>query len=194
MERRVANRDIAGIGLFSAIVVILQYLGSFIRLGPFAVSLVLIPIAVGGALYGINAGGFLGAVFGFTVLISGDAAAFLAINPAGTVVTVMLKGILCGTATSAVYKGMKKFGSMKALMVSSVVCPFVNTGVFLLCCSVFFLDTMAQWAKAAGFGDKVALYMILGLVGGNFIFEVIVNMVLCPAVLKIMKVIGKGKY
>ena len=40
------TRRLAGLALFTAIVVVLQLLGSFIKVGPFAVSLVLIPIAV----------------------------------------------------------------------------------------------------------------------------------------------------
>ena len=43
---------IAGGGLFAAIIAVLQLVGSAIRLGPFSVSLVLIPIVPGAALYG----------------------------------------------------------------------------------------------------------------------------------------------
>ena len=45
------TRRLAGLALFTAIVVVLQLLGSFIKFGPFAVSLVLIPIVVGAAVY-----------------------------------------------------------------------------------------------------------------------------------------------
>ena len=50
------TRRLAGLALFTAIVVVLQLLGSFIKVGPFAVSLVLIPIVVGAAVYGVSAG------------------------------------------------------------------------------------------------------------------------------------------
>ena len=90
---------LTGIGLFTAIVIVLQMLGSFIHLGPFSISLVLIPIVVGTALYGIPAGGWLGCVFGIAVLLSGDAAAFLAVSITGTVVTVLAKGTLAGLAS-----------------------------------------------------------------------------------------------
>ena len=192
--KKIGNKELAGIGLLSAIVIILQFIGSSIKLGVFSVSLVLIPIVIGGALYGISAGGFLGVIFGLTVLISGDAAAFLAINPAGAVITVLLKGFLCGIAAPAVFLGLKKYGQTKAVMASALACPVVNTGVFLLCCTVFFMDTIRMWAQGAGFGDNAAAYMIVGFVGLNFLFEVIVNVVLCPAVLKIIKVVNKGKY
>ena len=40
------------------IVVVLQYMGSFIHLGTFSVSLVLVPIVIGAALYGPAAAPF----------------------------------------------------------------------------------------------------------------------------------------
>ncbi len=58
------TKKIVGIGIFTAIVVVLQLLGSFIRFGTFSISLVLIPIVVGAALYGIGAGAWLGLAFG----------------------------------------------------------------------------------------------------------------------------------
>ena len=69
---RANTKQVVGLGLITAIVIVLQFLGSFIKLGPFSVSLVLIPIVVGAALYGAKAGAWLGFVFGIVVLISGD--------------------------------------------------------------------------------------------------------------------------
>lgn len=89
------TKKIAGVGLLTAIVVVLQLLGSFIHFGPFSISLVLIPIVVGAALYGELSGVWLGLAFGVTVLVSGDAAAFITVNPAGTDVLVyMVTGLV----------------------------------------------------------------------------------------------------
>ena len=95
-SKRIETRVLTGVAIFTAIVVVLQLLGSFVRFGPFSVSLVLIPIVVGAAMYGAGAGAWLGFVFGMAVLLSGDAAAFLPISPLGTVVTVLAKGTLAG--------------------------------------------------------------------------------------------------
>ena len=62
---------IAGGGLLAAIAAVLQLVGSAIRFGPFSVSLVLIPIVLGAALYGWGMGCWLGLVFGAVVLLSG---------------------------------------------------------------------------------------------------------------------------
>ena len=55
------TKKIVMLGVLTAIVVVLQFLGSFIRFGPFSISLVLIPIVVGAALLGVGAGAWLGA-------------------------------------------------------------------------------------------------------------------------------------
>ena len=55
------TKNMVGVALFIAIVVVLQMLGGGIKVGGmFSISLVLIPIVVGAALYGWKAGGILG--------------------------------------------------------------------------------------------------------------------------------------
>lgn len=186
-------RKIAGLALFSAIVILLQLVGSFIRLGPFSISLVLVPIVVGTAMYGTTAGGYLGAVFGLAVLLSGDAAAFIAINPLGTVITVIGKGICAGMAAGLVYKLIERKSRTLAVAASAVVCPVVNTGVFLIGCLIFFMDQITKWAMERGLGDNVGKYMIIGLVGWNFIFELVVNVILSPVIHRLID-IGKKNY
>ena len=173
--------------VLTALVVILQFMGSFIRLGPFSISLVLIPIVIGAAMCNQWIGAWLGFVFSIVVLISGDAAAFLAINPFGTVLTVIVKGIACGLVSGLVYRLLEKKNAMLAVYVSAAVCPLVNTGLFFVGCLAFFMDTVAEWAVAFGFGDNVAAYMFLGLAGFNFLFELIVNVALSPMIVRVLK-------
>lgn len=179
------TKKLVGIALFTAIVVVLQLIGSAIKFGQFSVSLVLIPIVVGTALYGIGAGAWLGLVFGVTVLISGDAAAFLTVDVFGTIVTVLLKGTLAGLAAGAVYKLIEKKNRYAATIAAAFICPVVNTGVFLLGCLVFFMPTINEWAAGLGF-ESAGAYMITGLVGLNFVFELIVNLVLGPVIVRLV--------
>ena len=86
-------QQITGIGLFSAAVVVLQFVSMSLRFTTFSITLTLIPIVVGAAIYGVTAGGWLGFVFGLAVLLTGDAAAFLTVNFPGTIITVLAKGI-----------------------------------------------------------------------------------------------------
>lgn len=173
--------------ILTALVVVLQLMGSFIRFGPFAISLVLIPIVIGAATCGVGVGAWLGFVFGVVVLISGDAAAFMAINIPGTIITVLLKGTACGLAAGLIYKALERFNRYVAVIASAIICPVVNTGIFLIGCVVFFMDTVASWGVAEGFGTTVQ-YMFLGLAGGNFLFELATNIVLSPVVVRLLNI------
>ena len=183
-------RKLTYISILTALVVVLQLAGSFIRLGTFSVTLVLIPIVIGAALMGPLCGAWLGFVFGLVVLLSGDAALFLGINPFGTVVTVLLKGTLCGLVGGLVYKLFERFDKYVATMVAAVVCPLVNTGVFLLGSLVFFLDTIKEWAVGEGVG--VGVYMFAFLVGFNFLFELLFNVVLAPVAVRLLNIKKKS--
>ena len=76
--------------------------------------------------------------------------------------------------------------------VAAIVCPIVNTGIFLLGCLLFFLPTITAWGEAFGF-PSVGNYMIFGLVGGNFLFEVLFNIILSPLIVRLVEIGSKGK-
>ena len=175
--------------ILTAIVVVLQLLGSFIRFGPFSVSLVLIPIVVGAALLGWQYGTWLGFVFAVTVLLSGDAAAFMVVNPFGTIVTVIAKGVLAGTVSGLVYSWLSRKHRLIGTVLSAVVCPVVNTGVFLIGCRIFFWETISEWAANAN-APSAGLYAILTMVGLNFVFELLFNCVLSPVIVRLVS-LGK---
>lgn len=179
-------QQIAGLGLFTAIVVVLQALAVNIRFGIFSITLVLIPIVVGAALYGWLAGAWLGLVFGVVVLFT-DAGAFLAISVPGTILTCVLKGMAAGAAAGAVYKLLEKKNTWLAVIVAALVAPICNTGIFLIGCRLFFFDTIKEWATGAGF-ENAGTFMIVGLVGVNFIVETVTNLVLSTVAVQLIKI------
>ncbi len=180
--------------VLTAIVAVLQFMGAFIKFGPFSISLVLVPIVVGAAICGTGAGAWLGLAFGITVLLSGDAALFMAVNIPGTIATVLLKGMLCGLAAGLVYKSLAGKNIYIAVIAAALVCPIVNTGVFLLGCKIFFMDTIREWAVQAEFGDNAGGYMIISLVGLNFIAETVINIVLSPIITRLIKMKSNFSY
>lgn len=188
-KRRMSTKTLVLAAIMTALVIILQFMGTFVRFGPFQCSLVLMPIVVGAALCGPTISAWLGFVFGMVVLLNGDAAAFLTVNAIGTVITVLAKGILCGLCAGLVYNLLKNKNVYLAVLCAAIVCPVVNTGVFLIGCLLFFFETIKEWGLAAGFGTAVE-YMFLGLAGANFLFELITNIVLCPAIIRILN-LGK---
>ena len=179
------TQKIVGIGLFTAIVVALQLLAASIKFGPFSITLVLAPIVIGAALYGIGAGAWLGAAFGVSVLISGDSAAFMTINPAGTVITVLLKGMLAGLVAGLIYKALEKTNKTVAVVLAGIACPIVNTGIFLAGCYLFFQEWLVSVFGTTGFATVVT-----GLVSVNFAVELGINMVLASVIVRIID-IGK---
>lgn len=185
-----STRTLVTGAILTALIVLLQSMGAAIRFGPFSISLVLIPIVIGTATCGKGVGTWLGFIFGVAVLMSGDAAAFLAVDVIGTVITVLAKGTACGLLSGLAYEGaLKLFGGRvyPSAVIAAVVCPVVNTGVFLLGCLLFFMDTLSVWAN----GQNVAAYMIFTLVGANFLIELAVNIILSPIVVRILKAVKR---
>lgn len=189
--QKISTKTMVLCAILTALVFLLQSLGAFVRFGPFSISLVLVPIVIGAATCGEVAGAWLGLIFGVSVLLSGDAGLFFGVNAIGTVITVILKGMFCGYAAGLTYSALSKINKTFATVASAVVCPVVNTGVFLLGCLVFFLDTIKIWTEEAGLGSNVAYYMIFILVGANFLFEIATNMLLSPIIVRVLNVKNK---
>ena len=180
--------------MLMSLVVIMQFLSGIIPpIGGFSISLVLIPIVIGAAVFGPGAGALLGATFGVIVAINcitgadpGGHMVFQA-NPALCVAVVVGKGTLAGLAAGFVYKLLKNFNPYIAMLATAIVCPVVNTGVFLLCMGLFFIDVLAAWA---GGGDIIG-YVLSGIVLVNFLPELIINIVFGMAGQGIVRTVKK---
>ncbi len=192
-KKRMSVEILTLTALLTALVIVLQFAGAFIRFGLFQVSLVLVPIVIGAATCGPLTGAWLGFVFGMVVLLNGDAAAFLTINPLGTVITVLLKGTLCGLISGVVYGLFEKKNRLLAVIMAAIVCPIVNTGVFLLGCFVFFYDTILSWASVSEYSENITKYFIFGLGLINFPIELAVNIVLSPIIVRLLNIRTKIK-
>jgi len=187
MNKSLDTRKLTYLAILTAIVAVLQCVAVITRfLGIFSFSFVLIPIVIGAAICGPLAGAWLGAVFGIMVFVTGDAAGFLQFNVLGTIVTVMLKGTLAGFAAGGIYSIFDKVNRYLAVFMSAVVCPVVNTAVFIGGCYLFFLDDISAWAIAGGV--SVGNYIIFGLVGVNFIFEFVSSIILAPIAVRIINI------
>lgn len=183
---RYDTRSLALLALLTAIVAVLQMMGIAIRFGVFAVSLVGVPIIIGGALLGPGAGAWLGLVFGATVLLSGDAALFFAWDPIATVAIVLLKGTLAGLVSGALYKLLAGRNGFLAALAAAVACPVVNTGVFFLGCLLFFLDDCIQFAANLGISGSGPMVVMSVFIGFNFFFELGLDLILCPIIVRII--------
>ena len=184
-------QKLALLALLTAMVAVLAYFGGFIKIGGLAsISLTLIPVVIGAALCGPWAGAWLGGVSGAVFFLTADAAFWFGLSIPGTIITVMVKGILAGLCAGLVYKMLEKTNRYFAVLVSAIVCPVVNTGIFLIGCLIFFLDTVKGGAIAEGI--SVGGYLILFFVGLNFVFELLANIILSPAILRIINIKKKN--
>lgn len=187
-NRKMSTQTMVLGAILTALVVVLQFMGAFIRFGMFSISLVLIPIVIGAATCGIKVSTWLGFIFGVVVLASGDASAFLAISIPGTIITVLAKGTLCGFIAGIAYKAVEKHNKYIAVIAAAIACPVTNTAIFLVGCFLFFMETLTVWAQSWDAGKSVIQYMLFALVGGNFFFELGTNIILSPVVVRLLNI------
>lgn len=181
-------------GMFAAVIIILQLLSYFIKIGTFNLSLVLIPIVLGAHLYGIGAGAVFGAVFGAVVsvcCITGlDAGGFILISasPLLTVLVCIGKGAAAGAVAGLVSKLFKGVNEHLAIVLAAIAAPIVNTGIFIGSLFLFFKDILYSWA-----GDtNIVTYVLVGLIGTNFIIELIINIIAAPSLFTVSKALKKS--
>lgn len=184
---KVSTEKIVLLSLFTALVAILAYFGGFIKIGGLAsISLTLIPVVLGAAMCGPWAGAWLGGVSGVIFFMTADAAFWMGLSIPGTIITVMIKGIASGLVAGLVYKLLERFNRYVAVMAAAIVCPVVNTGIFLLGCLTFFIDAVKGMATDNSM--SVGAYLILFFVGLNFVFELLTNIILSPAIVKLLNI------
>lgn len=172
-----------------AIVVVLTVLCTFIRFGPFSITLALIPIIVGSILYGPGAGALLGAVFGLIVLVTGlfgwDGGTVLLLlsQNLGAVVICLVKGAAAGWIPGLIYKALGDKNEKAAVVLAAIAAPVTNTLLFIIGMFVFYTSTLESWAS----GQAMVYFLIFGLTGINFLIELITNLALTSAVTAIIK-------
>ena len=175
-------KEMTGIAILGALVAILQ-LFIYIPIGEFTITFALIPIVVAAIIYGPKGGAFCGFVMGLIVILT-NAGAFLAINPVATVFSCILKSSLAGLLAGYFYKWIKN--KNLGCIVASVSAPIINTGIFAVCCFLFFIPGIKEWAN--GEGVDVVKYVFIYMIGANFLIELGVSIVLSPIVIRIVEI------
>ena len=192
-----AVRQLVGTAILAAVIVILQLVASGIKIGPFTITLSLIPIILGAILFGPVSGAALGAIFGGMVCVAvvtgadiGGNAMFL-LNPVLTLFLCILKSTVAGLVAGFVWKLFQKMKKPTVgVVVSSILCPVCNTGILCIGILAFYHDLVTGWALGNGFANAFA-YVILGMVGLNFLVELAINIVLTPVILRIISIVKK---
>lgn len=191
-KRRFNTRMIATTGILIAIEILLQVLGNYIVIpGGFAsLNFSLIIISLGAILYGPIVGGFLGLVSGvLTIFAPATMSYFFSVSPVGTILACLLKTTLAGVTAGLVMIPFKKKNKVTAgSILVSILVPTINTGVFAIFCLLFFMQRLTEINP-----ENIASALFLGLIGFNYIFEILTTMVVAPSLLKIMEHVSTNK-
>ena len=170
------NKKFSIISIFTALIIILQLLSTYINFGGFPITLTLVPIIVAGAVLGPQIGTLMGLVFGTVVSImvilglDQSGAIMFASHPIITVLTCVIKGMLAGLIGAIAYK--KIDNKKTAIIISSIITPIINTATLYISLILFF---------DSSFAAMVAAFMSI-----NFIIELIINVLLAPGLLNVI--------
>lgn len=180
----------AGLAILSAIIVVVQVICTFVKFGPFSITLSLAPIIVGAAIYGVSGGSYLGFMMGLVVFVTGlfgwDGGTVLLLvgqNAFATALICLVKSTAAGAVAGLIYRAVKRKSPLCGVLLSGIACPIINTGLFIAGMLVFFLSTLQSWAN----GQQLLNYVIIGLTGINFLVELAVNLILAGAITSIIK-------
>ena len=184
-------KQMVGIASLSAIVVVLQLIANYIP-GPGGVSitLALIPLVIGAIVYGPKGGAFLGVIMGGIILTAPSTSSFLNVRPVITVILCLVKTGVAGLVSGLLFNLLKGKNLKLAVIVAALVAPIVNTGIFAIACMLFYMETLASWAG----GSNAITFLFLTMIGINFVVEFIINSVLSPTILYIVRVITNNTY
>lgn len=188
------------LAMLIALVVVLQIISAMMpKVGGVSITLTLVPVVVGAILFGVSGGALLGFAFGAIVLINCITALdpggniLWTINPLFTALICFVKGTAAGVVPALLYRlvrGEKGAGDTRkyvAGLVAAMSAPVVNTGLFVGGMFLLFKDTLYLWAGETA----MFTYILLGLAGVNFLVEFVINIILTPAIVRIVAVVGK---
>ena len=197
MKTTQRTRKLVGIAALAAIVIILQT-AVMIPLGPFTITLTLVPIIIGAIMYGPAAGAILGAVFGVVVaiqVVTGAAGlpSFMMFEllPVITMALCVIKGAAAGWVAGLINKLLASMNKSKlGIILATLICPIVNTGIFALGLFIFYGKLTSTWAVEGGFASTFA-YVMVSMIGLNFLVEFAINVLLSPVVLRIITLVKR---
>ncbi|MBE5765195.1 MAG: ECF transporter S component [Clostridiales bacterium] len=184
------SKQITGIAVLLALVIVLQAVGGTVSIGPVQLNFTLIPLVLGAIIFGPWVGALLGFASGVVVLIQVIMgmvpfyALIWANDPIVTFLTCVLKTTVAGFLSGLVYNMLKEKKAVLAVFVASAIVPVVNTALFILGCLC-----MTNSVYAMANGTNVIVFILVSLVTFNFFIELAINLILAPTLHKVLKYI-----
>ena len=189
--KNISVKKITGVAILVALVIVLQIIGNYVTLGPISINLALIPIAIGAIMFGPLAGALLGLVDGVLCIVAPSTLEFfMPFAPFWTILTCLVKTSAAGALAGLVYKLISKKNDTVAIIVSSLLIPVVNTGIFALASFTVISNAIANLNAT---NINVMKFVFLFVIGWNFIFEFGVTSVLSPTIVKVINIWKKER-
>lgn len=189
-NKKATTKELVTTAMLVALIVALQAFSSVAaRIGLFSFALGLFPATIGSVLYGKKKSLLFGAALGITILAT-DATAFAlyGVNVFATVFLVMLKSVASTFVTAAIFDLLGKWNRYVTAVVAAILGPIFNTAIFTVGVCIFFKDFFSAFVDS---GVPFIIGFIL-LILGNFIIEMVINIVLSPAVLRVVDIRKKN--
>lgn len=188
-SKKLDVQKLTRVAILAAIVVVLQMLP--IRFGTVEINLALTPIVLGAILYGPLAGAMLSAIDGLVIILIPGTSVFLTFNFIGTIILCLLKTGLAGFIAGLLYPLLKKFDETTAVVVSALVAPVINTGIFIAGVLTIFAGLYEGVAAEAGL--SLASWTVTAFITTNFMIEIIVTIIISPILIRVVRMFGKKK-
>lgn len=186
-------KNVAYLGVLLALVIVLQAVGGTIVIGPVQLNFTLIPIALGAILFGLWGGALLGFACGIVVLIQvivGTVPFYTVIwngSPVVTTFTCVLKTTVAGAVAGVLYGVVAKKNKLAATFVAAGLVPVVNTILFIIGCLC--MPNTIQSINPEGV--NLFVFILVSIVTFNFFIEFAINVVLAPAIHRVVLVVEK---
>lgn len=180
---------LATLGILIAILLLMPYTPiGYLNIGPLAITLNMIPVALAAIILGPAGGAIAGAFFGLTSFFqcigiggtSGMGAILFGINPFLAFVQRFLPRLLEGLICGYIYKGFKrKFNAYAACAITGFFCAFLNTLLFMSSLILLFGNT--EYVQGLIGGQNIFIF-VCTFVGINAVAEFITSTVITGAV------------
>lgn len=194
MNKNFKPKELTLMGLLTAVLLVMSFTPiGFLTIGPLAITLNMIPVAIGAVALGPKGGAILGAVFGITSFLqcigiggtSPMGVILFEISPALAFVQRFLPRLIMGILTAYIYKLVKKaLGANIASYASGFFAAFLNTLLFMSLLVLLFGNTDYMQELMNG---KNVIVFICTFVGINAVFEMIVSTVLTGLIIKALE-------
>ncbi len=191
--KRFDTRRMVLLAMLCAILLLMSFtpLG-YLNIGPLAISLNMIPVAIGAVALGPGAGAFLGALFGITsclqcVGIGGTSAMgvlLFEISPVLALAQRFVPRLLAGWITGFAYKGLRKLNHNVAVFATGFCAALLNTVLFMTALVLLFGQT--DYLQGLIGGRNIFVF-ICSFVGINAVVEMVAATLIVGAVCKALE-------